>query len=302
MENQDSLAFYPIRTLSALTGVNARTIRAWERRYELLTPFRTDSGHRLYTDEHVNTIRDVVRLLEQGVPISRVKPLIKPAALKIHAAEIRTNGHESEWPTFKQELLDATLKQDLAQIEKTCRDVLERYPFDVVLRYLLIPTRNELNTHHSAIHCSLFDFILVEKLLHKIMLNYPTEANCSVLVCSEVPREMSVDWLSFNWALVNQKIKPIPVMLPVEQLFELNQNAIAVRFYTRSSDMKAEFWQALKAYAQKSSAPLFVAGLFDREMLAFCRNLGLVPLSEDARKSAQLIADMLALDIKKNPY
>lgn len=38
---------YPIRTVSDLTGVNATTLRAWERRYGLIKPLRTDTGHRL---------------------------------------------------------------------------------------------------------------------------------------------------------------------------------------------------------------------------------------------------------------
>ncbi|HET8706654.1 MAG TPA: MerR family transcriptional regulator, partial [Pseudomonadales bacterium] len=207
--NDESLAFYPIRTLSALTGVNARTIRAWERRYELLTPFRTDSGHRLYTDEHVKTIKEVVRLLEQGVPISRVKPLLnQPAALKIHGEESRLMKHESEWPAFRETLVAATLKRDLHGMEKTCREVLERYPFDVVLRYLLIPTRNELLTQHSAEYYSLFDFILAEKLLHKIVSNFPADAIAKILVASNRPSAVGVEFLSFCWALASQKMMP----------------------------------------------------------------------------------------------
>lgn len=296
-EAPDSLAFYPIRTLSALTGVNARTIRAWERRYELLTPFRTESGHRLYTDEHVNTIKEVVRLLEQGVPISRVKPLInQPAALKVHSEETRNVAHESEWPAFKQELIDATLQQDVAHIEKTCRAVLERYPFDVVLRYLLIPARNELLTQHAPMLCSLFDFILAEKLLHKIVTNYPAGAIAKVVVCSDRERDMSVEYLSFCWALVGQNMTPLPFTFPVEQLLSSKQNDNAILFYVHNVDIKSPIWSRLKLFAQNAAVPIFVAGIFDQEMLAFLRNLGVVPLPEEARKSAILMADMLALD------
>ena len=39
---------FPIRTVSAETGVNPITLRAWERRYGLVNPRRTDTGHRLY--------------------------------------------------------------------------------------------------------------------------------------------------------------------------------------------------------------------------------------------------------------
>lgn len=38
----------PIREVARLTGVNPVTLRAWERRYGLIQPTRTESGHRLY--------------------------------------------------------------------------------------------------------------------------------------------------------------------------------------------------------------------------------------------------------------
>ena len=38
---------FPIREVARLTGVNPVTLRAWERRYGLIQPTRTESGHRL---------------------------------------------------------------------------------------------------------------------------------------------------------------------------------------------------------------------------------------------------------------
>lgn len=37
--------FYPIRTVSELTGINTITLRAWESRYGLIEPVRKNSGH-----------------------------------------------------------------------------------------------------------------------------------------------------------------------------------------------------------------------------------------------------------------
>ncbi|MBF4212988.1 MerR family DNA-binding transcriptional regulator, partial [Pseudomonas donghuensis] len=37
---------FPIREVARLTGVNPVTLRAWERRYGLIQPTRTESGHR----------------------------------------------------------------------------------------------------------------------------------------------------------------------------------------------------------------------------------------------------------------
>ncbi|GAB6070635.1 hypothetical protein JCM30760_17320 [Thiomicrorhabdus hydrogeniphila] len=73
-------ALYPIREVSNLTGVNSITLRAWERRYGLIEPVRTEGGHRLYTQKHIDQIKAAVALTEQGVAISQVKALLDEQA------------------------------------------------------------------------------------------------------------------------------------------------------------------------------------------------------------------------------
>lgn len=48
------------------TGVAVATLRAWERRYGLLDPHRTDGGHRLYCEDDVTRVRSMSRLLDEG--------------------------------------------------------------------------------------------------------------------------------------------------------------------------------------------------------------------------------------------
>ena len=60
----------PIRTVSSLTGVNSVTLRAWERRYDLVKPIRTPKGHRLYTLSDVDLINQVVALQQGGAASS----------------------------------------------------------------------------------------------------------------------------------------------------------------------------------------------------------------------------------------
>jgi len=73
-------SFLPIRTVANLTGINPVTLRAWERRHNLITPRRTPKGHRLYTEDDVELIKQVLDLLDQGIAISQVKPLLEHLA------------------------------------------------------------------------------------------------------------------------------------------------------------------------------------------------------------------------------
>jgi DNA-binding transcriptional MerR regulator len=76
MKKLDPNALFPIREVSRLTGIKPITLRAWERRYELIEPVRTESGHRLYTQEHIDYLNQALKLMDDGIPISRVKTVL----------------------------------------------------------------------------------------------------------------------------------------------------------------------------------------------------------------------------------
>lgn len=64
---------YTIRSACALIGINANTLRSWERRYGLVRPERTPKGYRLYSAEDLERLRQIRRVLESGIPISQVE-------------------------------------------------------------------------------------------------------------------------------------------------------------------------------------------------------------------------------------
>ena len=55
--------YLPIREVSRSTGINAVTLRAWERRYGLIVPYRTPKGHRLYSPANLERIHAILAWL-----------------------------------------------------------------------------------------------------------------------------------------------------------------------------------------------------------------------------------------------
>lgn len=55
-----------IGAVARRTGVAVTTLRAWESRYGVLRPGRTEGGHRLYSEEDVDRVLAVLRLTAQG--------------------------------------------------------------------------------------------------------------------------------------------------------------------------------------------------------------------------------------------
>jgi DNA-binding transcriptional MerR regulator len=127
----------PIRTVSSLTGVNAVTLRAWERRYNLITPQRTPKGHRLYTHKDVERINHVVDLLNQGISVSHVKPLLDQTPGEVLAPATRDDG--DTWKSHQEKMLTAIEKFDEPALDSTYNDALSLYPVDIVNQRLTTP-------------------------------------------------------------------------------------------------------------------------------------------------------------------
>ena len=64
-----------IGELSRRTGVPEATLRAWERRYALLRPERSDGGFRLYADDDIASVRSMQEHLGRGVSASEAARL-----------------------------------------------------------------------------------------------------------------------------------------------------------------------------------------------------------------------------------
>ena len=135
----------PIRTVAGLTGVNPVTLRAWERRYNLVTPHRTPKGHRLYSSENVEQIRQILELLEQGISIGQVKPLLdRPRAA---AAAGPLVVRDEVWRNYQQIMLRAIETFDEYALDQAYNDVLSLYPVDIVSQRLTAALLRILGEH-----------------------------------------------------------------------------------------------------------------------------------------------------------
>lgn len=63
---------YSIRDLETITGIKAHTLRIWEKRYGLISPKRTDTNIRYYTEEDLKELLDIVLLYNHGNKISQI--------------------------------------------------------------------------------------------------------------------------------------------------------------------------------------------------------------------------------------
>ena len=108
---------YSIKDLEVLSGVKAHTIRIWEKRYHLLSPARTNTNIRFYSDSDLRRILNVSLLVNSGFKISKV-----------------AKWEESQ---LKQTVLEATEKK-VTEPDYVERLILHMLNFDNVGFYCLV--------------------------------------------------------------------------------------------------------------------------------------------------------------------
>jgi DNA-binding transcriptional MerR regulator len=132
-----------IGALSKRVGVSPELLRAWERRYRLLQPRRSEGGFRLYSAADEERVRAMLRHVEAGVPAAEAARLalaetpgirngVLPPRLAALAAALREALDDFDEPTanFALDRLLASFT-----IETVLRDVVLRYLHELGVRW-----------------------------------------------------------------------------------------------------------------------------------------------------------------------
>ncbi|MFT2097151.1 MerR family transcriptional regulator [Marinomonas sp. 2405UD66-6] len=143
----DSSSYFPIRELSLKTGVNSVTLRAWERRYGLLKPKRTKKGHRLYDQGDVQRVEGILRWIQQGVAVSKVRALLD------QGTAVEGVSPSNEWLDWQASLLKASQGFQEEKIEQLYQQVFSQYPADIAVRDWLLPSFEKLGKGAALAFC-----------------------------------------------------------------------------------------------------------------------------------------------------
>lgn len=136
----DELAYLRIGELSRRVGVSSELLRAWERRYGLLSPTRTPGGFRLYGDEDERRVQRMLRQLETGVSAAEAARI---ALAGESAAPARSR--QASLPVPLADVLRPALDRfDEAGAQVAFDGLLSAYSVETVLRDAVLPYLGEL--------------------------------------------------------------------------------------------------------------------------------------------------------------
>lgn len=213
--------FLPIREISRLTGINTVTLRAWERRYGLLKPQRTEKGHRLYTQEDVQRIQQVQYWLNKGLAISKVNELVQRTS-QAESIEI-----DSIWDELQNDLYLSALEMNRKQLDKELERLFSEYPVELLADNLILPLINQLRTDQfpQASVQMFFISVLEEQLCRMQYRQRQTAKGKKILVMMASPTEEKTMGLLLNYGLLINGFKSevIPYIDNHELAYAMNK-------------------------------------------------------------------------------
>ena len=194
MENSIS---YPIKAVSNLTGLSIHVIRAWEKRYNVVTPHRTETNRRLYSSEDVEKLKLLSKVSEMGYAIGSVASLSIGDLKSIAGDESSAKEMNTESDTrsyvisedsniYLKNCIEAVKNLNAQELEKELYKGLVDYPqfrfIDEIVSPLLEIVGDMWKTGEIRILHEHISSAVIRKFLTTLIDNNSIRANAPVIL------------------------------------------------------------------------------------------------------------------------
>ena len=229
---------FTIKDLENIAGVKAHTIRIWEKRYNLLTPERTDTNIRSYSSENLQKLLNVVLLNNHNFKISKIA-LMSDEAIKIKARELAFAK------AVNDEALNS-LKLSMFQFDKvlfnnTYNVLLHKKTFREVFKEVFIPFLDQIGVlWQTDTLLPAHEHFISNLISQKIQINIEkldyTIAKSSITYVLFLPEneihELGLMYLNYELALRGFSTIYLGQSLPIDNLSYFIKNESQVCFVT----------------------------------------------------------------------
>lgn len=138
------MVLHGIKIVVNRTGLSAHVLRVWEKRYNAVTPQRTDTNRRLYTDADIERLQQLVILTRGGHTIGQIaslsndeiKELIEGSKKITHIAPPTL---DQKIPGYIEPCFNAIKKFDQLKLETLFDDAILDLGYAGLIKKVLIP-------------------------------------------------------------------------------------------------------------------------------------------------------------------
>lgn len=135
------MAVYSISDLEKLSGIKAHTLRVWEQRYGIITPKRTTTNIRYYTDEDLRNLMNIALLNKSGFKISKISDMtVAEIAKQVAQIAERSAGSDTQVDALTIAMIDL----DEYKFEKVIGQHLAQNGLEYTMLHVINPFLEKL--------------------------------------------------------------------------------------------------------------------------------------------------------------
>ena len=179
---------YSIKAVSQATGLSIETLRAWERRYQVVEPKRDGNGRRAYEPDDVIRLRKLREATERGHPISRLARLAEDDLDGLLQSTRDGSEPATSVRSLGEQILAAAEDYRPADCDQLLAMALALLPVSQVVTDVLAPTQVEVGErwHRGQLSIAQERIIsaAVRKQLSSVLDTYSRIADGPVMVLS----------------------------------------------------------------------------------------------------------------------
>ncbi|HDR6316300.1 TPA: MerR family transcriptional regulator [Bacillus thuringiensis] len=153
---------YNIKAVSNIIGIQPSTLRAWERRYQIIAPKRNHAGHRLYTEEHIQILKWLMDKVSSGMMIGQAVQLLEENRLQ---SNVQKEIHYDREVVLVDDLLQALLKFDEITTSALLNEAFSIYATEKVIASIVLQVSNKLLTLKNNNEVTMVQFRYVVSFL-----------------------------------------------------------------------------------------------------------------------------------------
>ena len=125
---------YSIKKVSELLDIPSVTIRAWENRYHVVNPMRTEGGHRLYSKKDIETLKWLKeQTTENHLKISEAVQLLKQSTFQ----SIESTPLSKSYEDLKAKLYQALIEMNAQEANNIIELAFSLFDYEYVFHHIL---------------------------------------------------------------------------------------------------------------------------------------------------------------------
>lgn len=205
---EDRSPRYRIGELASKTGVTPQTLRAWESRYGVLEPDRSEGNFRIYSREDEIRVRLMQRHLGRGVAAAEAAELarngiVSPTPMRL-SSDLPAQVADRSLRLLRRGFLD----YDEGTVERTLDDLFRAFTVEAVLRDAIVPFLNAVGDAWAEGVATAgqehFASTLIESRLMSLARGWGTGTGTRALLACPAGENHTLGLVSFGIALARR--------------------------------------------------------------------------------------------------